>query len=320
MPTSRAVRLRTATKGDVAEGKIINKVVVPGTFENTTASLERINKHSGDARGIDAVDLQSDRSSDDQVASGNRSVIGGGEDNLVNSQESVISGGAQNTIDGGTRSVISGGISNSITGNFVAIGGGQLNEAHELYGVVAGGRANVNNGGTGVISGGEENVVTADRGTIPGGHQAHATRSGELAYANGAFAVVGDAQFSQFVLRIATLDAAITELFLDGIIHRLVLPDNTTLVFDIYIAARRTDVDDESAGYLVQGVIDRNTGVATTALVGAITKTVIAEDTVAWDVDVNADTTNGSLRIQVTGEVGKTIYWVASVKITQVTG
>jgi hypothetical protein len=85
------------------------------------------------------------------------------------------------------------------------------------------------------------------------------------------------------------------------------------------ITARRSDANDESAAYRIFGCIDRNTGVATTALVGSLTTDTI-EDTVAWNVTVDADTTNGSLRIQVTGEASKTIRWVATVRTTQTFG
>ena len=84
--------------------------------------------------------------------------------------------------------------------------------------------------------------------------------------------------------------------------------------------ARRTDADNESAGYKFEGVIDRNTNAASTALVGAVTKTVLAEDTVAWDCDVTADTTNGALSITVTGEAAKSIKWTGFVTIAESNG
>jgi hypothetical protein len=85
------------------------------------------------------------------------------------------------------------------------------------------------------------------------------------------------------------------------------------------VVARRTDADNESAAYKFEGCIDRNTGTSA-ALVGSVTKTVIAEDTAAWDCDVTADSTNSALIITVTGEAAKTIRWVARIDLTEVTG
>ena len=145
---------------------------------------------------------------------------------------------------------------------------------------------------------------------------------GGYAQASGNFAAAGDAQTRVVVLRTATTTAAVTEAFLDGTggTARMVLPDDTTWAFRILVSARRTDANNESAVFQFVGGIDRNVGVATTAIVGAVSKTIVAEDTVAWDCTVNADTTNGSLRIQVTGEAAKTIRWVARVELVEVTG
>lgn len=113
-----------------------------------------------------------------------------------------------------------------------------------------------------------------------------------------------------------------TELFIDGIggNQRMVLPDDTTWTFNIFVAARRSDTDNQSASYLFLGSIDRNTGAASTALVGNVNRTIIAEDVGGWNCVVNADNTNGSLRIQATGATGATVNWLARVEIVEVTG
>jgi hypothetical protein len=131
----------------------------------------------------------------------------------------------------------------------------------------------------------------------------------------------GSAQAVQYIVHGITTDATQTELLTTdgGGSRRLELPDDATWSFDILVTARRTDVNDESAMYHFLGCIDRNTGVATTTLVGTPIKTEI-EDTAAWDVEVDADTTNGALRIRVTGEALKTIRWVAVARTTQTFG
>ena len=100
----------------------------------------------------------------------------------------------------------------------------------------------------------------------------------------------------------------------------MVMADNTMWAFEILFAARRTDVHTGNAAFLVQGGVKRDTGVASAALVGTVTTTVLARDFAAWTVTVDADTTNGSLRLQVTGEAAKTIYWVAFLRTVEITG
>lgn len=154
------------------------------------------------------------------------------------------------------------------------------------------------------------------------GNQSLARLQDESAFAGGSFAVAGDAQVRQFVVRTQTTNATITEAFIDGTggTVRMVLPNDTSWQFSIYATARRTDADNESAMYKVEGGIDRNASAASTALVGAVTKTVFAEDNGAWDITVDADTTNGSLRVRFTGQAAKTVNWVAYCRIVEVTG
>lgn len=57
--------------------------------------------------------------------------------------------------------------------------------------------------------------------------------------------------------------------------------------------------------------MDRN---AATALVGTVTKTVLARDSASWDANVAVG--SGALHITVTGEAAKTIRWVATVELT----
>ena len=124
-----------------------------------------------------------------------------------------------------------------------------------------------------------------------------------------------------YVLSETTTDNSATELLINGNGgSRLVLEDDTTWFFRVSVAARRTDANDESAAYVFEGAIDRNSGVATTALVGTVDTQLTKEDTPAWDVTVDADTTNGALRIVAQGENAKTISWIAKVETVEVTG
>lgn len=143
--------------------------------------------------------------------------------------------------------------------------------------------------------------------------------AGGKVMANGKFATAGDAQRGFYVSRASTTTATITEMFTDGSAAQIVMPNNSVFIFDIYIAGRRTDATGGSAGYRFNGVIKRDATASTAAIVGSVSKTVIAETNTAWDATVTADTTNGSIKIQVTGEAAKTIRWVASTSTVEVT-
>jgi len=141
-----------------------------------------------------------------------------------------------------------------------------------------------------------------------------------LAHNNGNFATYGDAITREYILRNSTSNATQTELFSNGTSTKITLANDSTCKFVIHIVARRTDADNESAAYVINGCIDRNGSAATTALVGTPTVTIMGEDIASWDVTVVADTTNGGPRILVTGEAGKTIRWVAFVRTVEVIG
>jgi hypothetical protein len=174
-----------------------------------------------------------------------------------------------------------------------------------------------------VTFGGALNVASSSY-SLAFGQQSNAAIVGKQAYASGQFTAGGDAQSGKFVLRISTTNATPAVMTSDAgaasTTNQVILPNDSTYAFTILVVARRTDADNESAGYEFKGVVDRNANAASTALVGTVTKTVLAEDTAAWDVNVTADTTNGGLKVEVTGEAAKTIRWVATCWTSEVTG
>lgn len=163
-------------------------------------------------------------------------------------------------------------------------------------------------------------VISTVNGGFVHGFQAVARRSGERVASTGRFVTSGDAQYGEIMLRNSSVNGATVELVggLDS--QRLVLQNDQTLMFTIHAVARRTDLDNESAGYFAQGVIDRNTNAASTALVGVPIVTAVHEDSTAWNLLIDADTTNGSLRVRFVGETGKTVYCNAFVQFVEVIG
>jgi hypothetical protein len=240
-----------------------------------------------------------------------------GTSNSSSSARSFIGAGNSNFCNGGNSSVV-GGNNNDATGTNSIVGGGNTNVASATSSFIGAGESNTASGTQSVVCGGGGNVANTNYAAILGGHQGKASLRAQQAHASGRFAADGDAQTSQLVARISTTNATPTELRLEGSSVRITIVTDTTWAFHILLVARRTDADNESAAYEFLGCIDRNG--STTALVGTVQKTVIAEDTAAWDADVTADDTNDAMAITVTGEASKTIRWVAYIRLVEVTG
>jgi hypothetical protein len=289
----------------------------------------------GNARGLNAVDLQTKRASDDQVASGDYSFIGGGIGNKATANRSMVVGGAYNT-SSEINAICVGGNTNTAAGSYSAVIGGTQNQATESQSFICGGGYGIASGNASAIVGGTSNKAYGNFSAVIGGYgnkadgvfstargcTAIADKRGQSTTASGYFvAGGGDAQSSALTAFISTSDDTPSELYLDGGLDGGIpctIASDTTWMFEIHVVARRTDADNESAAYQFIGCIDNNAG--TTALVGSITKTVVAEDTAGWDCNVTADNTNDALIITATGENAKTIQWVAYIQLVETTG
>jgi len=150
------------------------------------------------------------------------------------------------------------------------------------------------------------------------------TRTGAVqnAYASGSFAVAGDAQTGIYVLRRSIASATPTALTSDGATasgsNQIVLPNDSTFAFRILVSVRAI-TSNEAGAWEFNGVITRNTGVATTTL-RVVNKTKIWSSVAGYDVNVVADVTNGALQILANGADANTVRFVAKVDTTEVTG
>jgi hypothetical protein len=94
----------------------------------------------GNARGANAVDWQTSRSSASMVASGTYATLGGGINNTVSGFGAAILGGGTNTASV-TYGAIGGGTSNNV-GSYSYLGGGQSNSGLGYFNFVGGGFTN----------------------------------------------------------------------------------------------------------------------------------------------------------------------------------
>ena len=95
------------------------------------------------------------------------------------------------------------------------------------------------------------------------------------------------------------------------------LANNKMNAFRIMVVAA-SDNNTEGAAYEFKGLIKKDATAASAAIIGSVTKTVIAESVSAWDAAITADTANGAIAITVTGEAEKVIRWVAFIEMLEV--
>ena len=252
----------------------------------------------GNNRGSNAVDLQTSRSAAADVASGNASVVIGGASNRSTGYCS-IAGGLSN-IASADYAVAFGNAGTASALHSTVIGGSQ-NQATAEYSIAAGDRCSAN----GIAS------FAFGSGSI-------ASKRGQLAIGTKFFNNAGDVQFSIYNLTNSTSNATQTELYLDGVnaTERLTIENDSAWTFEVRVVAF-SQAGTEADGWRFFGVIKRGANAAATAIVGTVVKEGRVGST-SWDFDVDADTTNGSLRLQATGEAAKSIYWSAVVQATEI--
>lgn len=162
---------------------------------------------------------------------------------------------------------------------------------------------------------GVNNKTTADH-AITSGRDAHSYLYGAQTHSSGKNDANGDSQTFLNVLRIKTTDATVTEIFIDGVSERLVLRDGSSYTFDIDINAFQTN-GSGADGWKLKGVISRGSGVGTVVFRGQPVKINLTQNASGWDCNIVNDTTNGALKITVTGEVAKDINWTVKIRVTE---
>lgn len=240
----------------------------------------------GNNRGSRSVDLQLYRTYATQVASGTASVIVGGYNNTVSNDYSTIVGGTDNNVS-------------------------------NRYSVIMGGSYSAASGSNSVIVGGSSNISSGNYSSSFGTYTV-SNKYGQFAHSSARFAAPGDAQTSELLLRKQTTDAtANVELFLDGSSARLTLVNNSILSCYVMITGK-TSAAVTGYSYHRKVVIARGTTAASTTLLQLETIGTDYETNAAADIAITADTTNGSLKITVTGIAATTINWLALVKNIEV--
>jgi hypothetical protein len=251
----------------------------------------------GNKRGAYAIDFQKTRSAATQVASGDYSVITGGERNTAS----------------GVHTLVSNGYENLSSGNYSSIVGGYLCTASGIASFISGGYQNLANSNYAFIGGGASGSSKSIVGNT-------------VFVANGQpiSSPVGCAQSAILVLARVTSTATPIVLASDangaGTTNQVILPNNSAYYVKGSIIANVTGGGNTKSWDFI-ATIKRGANAAATSIVGAVTLNVQAADAGAstWTVAITADTTNGGLAVTVTGQAATTIRWVCKLESTEVT-
>ena len=204
----------------------------------------------------------------------------------------------------------------------VAIGG-STNTASGLFSFAAGPSANISSGMFAVALGDACEATTNNSFAL--GHDGKSIIQGKMAYGSGKFSSVGDAQNGSFVLRRATTDATATQLTTNNgagsATNQVILPNNSAYSFSGTIIAReQASAGSDYASWEIKGALLRDANAASTVLGNGIQNKLYATSGAsAWAIALTADTTNGGLKIEVTGAASTNIRWVATVNTSEVT-
>jgi hypothetical protein len=177
--------------------------------------------------------------------------------------------------------------------------------------------------GVGSVALGGAYATAADSVSI-GASSTTGTTIGKIAFSNDKFSTNGDSQHGIFVLRsdttTATPEALTTDNSTAGATDQIILPNNSAYAFHGTIIARQqAATGSDYASWEIKGALLRDGSASTTVLGNGIQNKLYATaGASAWAITLTADTTNGGLKIEVTGAAATNIRWVATVNTSEV--
>lgn len=294
----------------------VGVAVVPQGTAPFTLAVPDGTTTGGNARGTNAIDLQTVRTAASQVASGSPSILMGRRGTASGAESICLS--ASDSTASAAKTVAIGDFANATTFGATAIGinaAGSGNQSFAINNSTASGLRSISLGNataSATDSLALQGGTASGQNSVASGIGSLANRFGLRASANGIFAASGDAQRAGWVLRNKTTNNTPTTLFADGSSTRLTITSGKILFADVMILGSKSD-GLAVACYRRRVAIKNVSG--TTTLVGSVeTIGTDIEDNAATDVAITADDTNDALQINVTGITGETWRWVARVE------
>ena len=166
--------------------------------------------------------------------------------------------------------------------------------------------------------------VASSKYSLAVGYEASTRATPSISFSTGSYSgIAGQHQISMFVLRQRTTDGTSALLLADGatsgsIDDQIILPNNATFSFHgIIVARQQASAGTACAAWKIEGLIRREGSAGTTVLVNSAT--TVLDNTPAWGMALSADTTNGGLKIEVTGAAATNIAWNGNIHTSEVT-
>jgi hypothetical protein len=260
------------------------------------------------ATGTNAVAIGSE-----SVSAGLRSISLG--DSYASGTDSFAAAIANNTSSYGATGANSVAIGDRVkgTGNYSS-GIGRLNTVSGSNGAGAIGQS-LTVSGEGAFAAGQTCFASGAYSQALGNGASTQSIYGKFAKASGFFSNFADMQTGMVVVVAATTDATPKVLTSNkgaaSTTNQVILPNNSAYAFHGTIVARQDAASGTAcAAWKIEGLIRREGSAGTTVLVNSAT--TVLDNTPAWGMALSADTTNGGLKIEVTGAAATNIRWVAT--------
>jgi hypothetical protein len=305
----------------------IDVAIVPKGTGALLTSIPDNTATGGNKRGTGSIDLQTNRSAATQVANGNYAVVIG-QRNTASGQNATSIGLSNISSSVGTHAL---GESNTASGAYsTALGNSSTTSGTRA---LAFGYANTSSNDNALCLGGVNTASASDSVALGNRNVASGASSlaygfyantfgvyGRQSYASGLEATAGDAQASKFILRERTTNNTATTLTSDsgaaGAANQVILSNQSAYRFKGSIVGKQSG-SVNAAVWDVDGFIVRGANAAATTL--NVSNVTLVQNTPAWGTPtLAADTTNGGLRVQVTGAAATNIQWTAAIETTEV--
>ena len=209
----------------------------------------------------------------------------------------------------------------AIIGALVVAGGVGIGGDIYVTGKIIGGPNSSAAGTNAAVLGGSNNVASGKYSQASGFGATARGITGANAWGHK-FSTAGDAQQVSYFLSTSTTSTTAITLTTDqsaaGTTNQIILPDNSAYGFKGMITARDT-TNNYISVWEIKGGVKRNSGSATTVLVGTpiIDRITYDSNATSWTVTISADTSNGGLKVQVIG-ANTSIRWAANITTIEV--
>tara|TARA_A100001037_G_scaffold301598_1_gene331480 strand:+ start:2290 stop:4329 length:2040 start_codon:yes stop_codon:yes gene_type:complete len=142
-------------------------------------------------------------------------------------------------------------------------------------------------------------------------------RTTTIYYTNGNFGSSNDSRNGKYILRGTTVDNNYSEIFVGGTSNsRIDFQDNSINTVSILVTGTRTGTIG-GASFKVEASFQNSAGTLT--LLDNVSKTKLGSSDTLYDVQLDIDTINNTLRLRCRGNTGHNIRWMATIDTVEVT-